>query len=622
MSSFPAIRRMRAAPRRALLAAAALVAALSSSCVESAPAGPVATLVPAEALAAVVVESPYKFYAAAEAFWKAAGLDKTLGSDLQGLLQKSVPNSAQALQVLDFARPWALAVLPGDGTKKTRQVLYVAYRSKPDELVSKLFGSGSMKLVANAKGYIVLSDAEGELAFPPAKGADLSRLSRYPASSVKLWGDPAALRRALSDSYKPIDQAIRRFVSPPAAPGPALAGDPKAAVKALEDLGLSLLAQLGLADAALEPGSTGLILRGGVAAKAGSDLQKAIAAASFAPSALDWAPQLPAGDMYGYAWSMDPGIASGLYGRMMEPLFASLGLPKDIAAKAASLQAKWSKASGPRGAMSMDLEIDAGALAGAKDLKDEDAAAVAALMKKMLKIRFDILQEAKDEAGYRALVKGLPKDADFQAFSKAYVQAFGLSLEIKNQDKKDGSFSYGELGFDFKVVDAAKLGGLDSEEGSSSGKEAVEAVLAALGSMSASRWAVSNGRFAATSGDLARLKALVSRKAADKGLASDPAFAAFAKTMPAKTVMVGSLSMRKLFGMAKDIASAAGGSGGASPAMPDPSLFGSWYSYLAVDARGLAPGLEAGLLVPASDVGALVQSGGALFKGAASGGGI
>jgi hypothetical protein len=55
--------------------------------------------------------------------------------------------------------------------------------------------------------------------------------------------------------------------------------------------------------------------------------------------------------------------------------------------------------------------------------------------------------------------------------------------------------------------------------------------------------------------------------------------------------------------------------------MPDPSLFGNWYSYLALDARGLAPGFEAGLLVPASDIGALIKSGGALFN-KASGGGI
>ena len=82
--------------------------------------------------------------------------------------------------------------------------------------------------------------------------------------------------------------------------------------------------------------------------------------------------------------------------------------------------------------------------------------------------------------------------------------------------------------------------------------------------------------------------------------------------MPLKTVMVGSLSMRKFIGMISDILSASG----TSPvSMPDSALFSSWYSYIALDARGLAPGLEAGFLIPAFDIGALVKSGSALFKG-------
>jgi len=51
--------------------------------------------------------------------------------------------------------------------------------------------------------------------------------------------------------------------------------------------------------------------------------------------------------------------------------------------------------------------------------------------------------------------------------------------------------------------------------------------------------------------------------------------------------------------------------------MPDPSIFSSWYSYFAVDSRGGAPGLEAGFLIPASDIGAMAKLGGSLFKGKA-----
>jgi len=478
-----------------------------------------------------------------------------------------------------------------------------------------------MHKIADAKGYAVLSDSDGDIPFPPAKGADLSRLSRYPISSIKIWGDPQAIRRATQDSYKPIDEAIRRFVSPPASGAPA--ADPKAAANAIAELGLSLLGQLGLADAAVEPSATGIVLRVGVAAKTGSDLQKALAAATLAPSALDWASQLRADEMYGYAWSMDPAVASGLYAQMMGPLFTSLGLPKDIGARATALQAKWSKAAGPRGAIGMDLDIDASAISKAKSLDSEDPAALGDFIKKMLRIRFDLLQDVKDEAGYRALIKGIATDPDYLALSKAYSDTLGISIGIKTQDKKDGAFSYGELGLDLKVVDSSKLGALDSAAGSKSSAAAAEAALAAVSSMINMRWTISNGRFVATAGDLAALKALAASKSADPSLAADPAFAAFAKTMPAKTFVVGSLSMRKMMGMVSDIMAAESGAGGSPPnALPDPSKFGSWYSYFAINAAGLAPGLEAGFMVPASDIGVLVQSGGSLFKPKASSGGV
>jgi len=80
--------------------------------------------------------------------------------------------------------------------------------------------------------------------------------------------------------------------------------------------------------------------------------------------------------------------------------------------------------------------------------------------------------------------------------------------------------------------------------------------------------------------------------------------------------MVGSLSVRKLVKSVSDILAASGRAGDGSRAspMPDPTLFGSWYSYFAIDERSPSLGLEAGFLMPASDIGALVRSGRALFK--------
>jgi len=592
---------------RDFLFVAALAALLSASCVESGPAGPTATLIPSDAIAAVVVESPYKLYAAAEQFWKAAKLDAEVGSDLQGLLEKSVPDSRRTLEALDFARPWALAILPASGPaggdKKTRELLYIPFRAAPEEIVGKL--AGSMKVVAKAKGYIVLSDAEGQISFPPAKGADLSRLTRYSASSIKLWGDPAAIRRATSDGYKPIAEAVRRFVTEPPASG---APGPAATAQAMGELGLSLLAQLGLADASIEPLSSGLTLRGGSAAAKGSDLQKALAAASFGPPALDWASQVDSESMYGLAWSMDPALSSGLYQGMAGSLFAGLGLPGELAAKASAIQAKWSKAGGPRGAMSLDVDVDAAALSGVLGLESEGSAAIADFIKKAVRIKFDMLQDIKNEAAYRALLQGMASDPDYLAFTKAYADAFGLSFSMKSQEKKEGAFSYGELGIKLKVVDGDKLDALGGS--SSSSKALPEEVLAAFESLVGARWTISNGRFVSTSGDLAALKALAARKSAPKSLAADSAFAAFAKTMPPKTLCVGVFSMKKLMSLAGSLVAATGRDTGKF----DPESFSSWYSYIAVDARGLAPGLEAGLLIPASDIGAVAQASGAFKK--------
>ncbi len=244
----------------------------------------------------------------------------------------------------------------------------------------------------------------------------------------------------------------------------------------------------------------------------------------------------------------------------------------------------------------------------------------------MLKIKFDMMQDVKDEASYRALIKGLSSDPDYLAFAKAYTDAFGLSIAVKNQDKKDGAFSYGELGIEIKVVDSAKLEALGSNSGtgptSTSSQAATEAVLAALGNLVTARWTISNGRFVATGGDSGRLKALAARTSADKSLGADPVFAAFAKSMPPKTFLVGSLSMSKLLGVASKLIAATGAGGASASSMPDPSLFGSWYSYCAIDALApgpsSGPGIEAGILIPASDIGAIVHSSGALFGPKAS----
>jgi hypothetical protein len=612
----------RPALARAARAAGALLlaAVVTVACVESVPAGPVIPLVPGNAIAAIVVESPYKLFSACEGFWKSAKLDQLIGSGLEDLLTKSVPNAEQAKQVLDFARPWALAALPTATPGKIDAVIYVPYRSDPDAFLAGILGSGStLKVVAKAKGYAMLAESQDVPAFPTAKSLDLKALARYPVGSVKLWGDVNAIYESTKDQYKPIEDAMRGFVTDPSAAGTGgtgLASNPEAMLKTFAELGMSLLKQLKTADAALVLNADGATVRVGASTVAGSELQKTLAKAGKGASALDWASQVDADAFYGLSWAMDPSSTTDFYKQFLNPLLSSLGLKKEVVNSIWAYQDKWMKAAGARGAMSFDFSVDPSAIAGASSMDPNDPAAVADFMKNLMSFKVDALMEVKDEAGYRALLKGYATDPDLKAFMKAYAELFGMEIAFTNADKKDGSFSYGEIGLSIKITDPTKLGvaeGIPESE-----RASVEAALDAVSSMLRMRWAVSGGKCFVTTGEAAELKALAARKAAPKSIAADPSFVAFSKTIPQKPVLVLSMSMKKLMDMAGDVAGAAGAAGGMQQ-NPLAGLegLGNWYAYVSVDA---ASALELGYFVPASDIGAIVRFGIMMSSQAKSGG--
>lgn len=592
-----------------------LAAAVAVACVESAPAGPVIPLIPGNSIAAIVVESPYKLFSACDGFWKSSKLDKTIGSGLEDLLTKSVPNAEQAKQVLDFARPWAMAVIPTQTPGKVDAVLYVPYRADPDAFLAGLLGtSSSLKVVAKAKNYAVLAEGQDVPAFPTAKPLDTKSLSRYPAGSIKLWGDVNALAALAKDGYKPIEDSMRGFVTEPAqagaagAPGGVMA-DADKMLKAFGDIGMSLLKQLKTADAALVPSADGLAIRVAASPAAGTDLQKSLAKMNKGASALDWASQVDADSFYGLSWSMDP-AASADFKQYMAPLLTSLGLPKAAVDGIWAYQDKWTKAAGPRGAMSFDFSFDAAAIAKASGMDSSDPAAIADFMKELMSFDVDAVMEVKNESAYRALMKGYADDPDLKSFMKAYADLFGIEIAFANADKKDGSFAYGELAFSIKVVDPSKLGGADQ-------KEAMDAAMQALSSMMKMRWTVSGGKCFVSMGDAAQLKALAGRKQAAKSITADPSFAAFSKTIPQKPVMILSMSMKKLMDMVGDI-TAATGQAGANPLAGIEGL-GNWYGYASVDA---ASSIELGYFIPAADVGVLARVIAMFSAQAKSGGGV
>lgn len=588
---------------------------LLATCVEEPPAGPVPALVDGKAAAAVLVDSPFALFQALDSFWNSAGIQAVAGSDLQGLLRKSLPNADAAAAALDFARPWALSFIPlSPDSKETRTVVCLPVRDANAPFLKGLGDQAGMKLVAQASGYLVFATGDGPVEFPPSHPLDLRRLSAYPAASIKAWADPSFLHRLTMDEWKPMESAARRFVS-------GEEGGQEAAKSAVKSLGLALLAQLGGADAAIVPDASGISFRIGTSLVPGSDLERFARAAAAAPSALDWSGRVRSDAFYGYAWSLAPTAIEGLYGSLVGPALMALGLDRATADRVTALEKRWAGVSGPRGAASFDFALDAHAIAGL-DPKAGGPDDFAKALVKAMKINLDIAEEVQDGQRYAELLRGVNADPDFQAIAQIYRDKLGLDFQITTSDQSEGDFAFGLLRFAFAISDPKKFAAL-AQPSSGTGTAAeideaaqagAKAVLEALGDLMRLRWTVADGRFVATTGDAASLKALAAQSAASPSLADDPAFSSFAKTLPATPLSVGYLSMRRLAQFVRDLA--AESAPGTAVGSIDPSRLGSWYGYLSAgDASPSGPAsMETGCFVPASDIKYLIQIVGALGK--------
>lgn len=587
-------------PMLRIIGALLLCALVVVACVESVPTGPVIPLVPTDAVAAVIVESPYKLFSSCDAFWKAGGFDALAGLGLEDLLKSVVPNAEQAAKVLDFARPWALVLLPSDSPKDVKYSLFIPYRSDPESFLATLLGSSSpLKVAAKAKSYVMLSDGQSTPAFPAAKTIDTKALARYPAGSVKLWGDVKRLAAILKDSYTPIEDAMRNYLADPSKPKsvPDLMKDPDKMVKTMIDSLTKLFDQIDSADAALVVNADGMTIRSGAKAGNGSDIQKLLAKAAKGGSALDWVSQVDSSALYGLSWAMNYADSIEVLKKYLRPVYESMGFDKTTIDALFRFEDKYSKVVGDRGALSFDLDIDMSTIANAGSLDSTDTKALAEFMKKLFSFKLGAVMEAKDEATYRTLMRGLGKDPDLNAFSKLYSNMFGLDLAFTSEEKKDGSFSYIEIGFSMKVNDPSKLG--FGESMSKSDKEAFDTLVTTIGSMFKIRCAVSGGKCFMTIGDVAALKTLMSRKAAPASLVSLPSYAAFSKMLPKKPVCILSISAARLGEMLSGISSATGETDSEAAMLAKIDGLSTWYFYLSVLDESSA---EAGFFIPISDI--------------------
>ncbi len=581
----------RTTPLRTLLPLFALVALLSSACVEGSPAGPVVSLIPKDAAIALVAEKPAQLYAALERFWTSARVATIAGGELETFVAQ-IPNRAAIEKSLDAARPWAVAFVPAEpGSKELRALVYLPYRGQNIDALRSLAGDRFQLLYqAKKEGYVIFGDESYPLSFPPKEARDLKELARYPANALKIWADPVALKRLATNDFEAIKAEVRRLV------GSGGMASRDTALKALENGALSLLAELGSADAALVFSSEGLLVRIGANALAGASMEKLFARAALAPSALEWAGQVSAEALYGYAWSIEPTVATELSALYLKLLSSGLvGQAGDegqklatLVERYAALMAKWSALSGPRGAASFDLDIDPAVIA-ALDSATGDGQALSEALATAFALRLEAFQEVKDEAQYRKLVQNMAQDPELAAILSQFSELFGMSMELAHTDKKEGAFAYGELGFSLRIIDEAKFGA----QGESA--EAARAALEAVARLFTLRYATSKGRIVISLGSPAELKALADRAAAPHAIAADPTFVSFSKQLPARVQLIGSLSMRRLAGMI--VKALPAGQGSAF----DPAGFSNWYSYLALEGRAGASRLETGFMLPAGD---------------------
>ncbi|MGO8694688.1 MAG: hypothetical protein ACLQMF_13585 [Rectinemataceae bacterium] len=582
---------------------AILPALLLSACVAMRPAGPVVPLIASDAVAAVVVDSPFGLYRALDAFWYSAGMGAAVGSGLRGFVNKNVPGIDRAVLSLDFARPWALAVLPlSSGSAENRILVYIPYRDGASGFPDKLGSKAGLRLVKRAEGYAVYATGEGDVDFPPAKALDLESLARYPAASIKVWVDPRLIRGSAGNGWKPIEDAAGGLATgEPGGP----AGDSVGPVNSLSRLGLALLSQLRAADAALVPDATGLTVRLGATPTEGSLAARLMSRAAASPSALDWADSVRADRLCGWTWSLDPEAAAGFARTFTPALLSTLGLNGDASERVAPLEARWAAAAGPHGAAAFDISVGPTALEGRSGQHDPRTIAEA------LRLDLEFVQELRDKTAYSRLLGGIGSDPDLRAVLDICRGATGLDITPSDRDMQKGSYSYGELRLKFAIADAGKFSEFVDSILTRAGERAA---LEALSGIVDLRWKAEDSRLSATTGDTAELRAMVARSRSVPTLAEDRDFVAFEKTIPPAAISVGYLSMRRLGELIRQLfPSWAVGSGESSP---DTKRLRPLYDYLsaipaappaAAATSASLPSIEAGCFIPASDIGFLIH---------------
>ncbi len=548
--------------RRILIPAAAAVLLLAS-CVSSG--GDASPLVPADAYAALVVEAPASLFRSAEDFVREAGLDRfTRGRTLAEILREEAGGKEgfrEASEVLDFGRPMVLAVLPDpNGTEDSPGAVLWLPLKKDKGAFERLRAAltGFEGEAAFVEGYAVLGLKGPAPTALPKKTADLSRLSAYPADSVKAWINVEALRGDFSDRWGSVlKEALRTGEAgipesgtedDPDAPynynernfdwedyegesggtGP-MAGLLGGAAEPAELL-KKAAENLRTVDFAVGVDGRGFHFRAGAVPDPDRALGK-LAAAAGPARGIPFLKYLEADSLAGGAASFDPGAL----GDFAELYVKALGMEKLLGKKYFDILESSYAAQGADSAFSFDVAVDPDFLEKAG--RAQSPGEISELLERSLAFEAAGAGSLRDREAYRAVLRKLGEGGLFGEAFRELLGSSGLTLGLKVSEGSVEGIPYDSIRID--------LGGEGLGADPSLG-----AVLDVLLDKLTFHAGYSKDRYFLVLGDPAKLPAAVRRDGAVRPLGGDASYKAFAAGLPKETRGVYYLSLKRIFGLA------------------------------------------------------------------------
>lgn len=574
--------------KRATLGCLAIIVCAAftlAACDDESSAEPRPALVPSDAAFAVIVDRPAALLNGAAELWNAAGLEKSYGADLMGFLVKNVPRAEEFAAAVDRGRSIALVYLPVAPGSTELTTLFLIPVKPGEEAVASELPMGSLRYAGIREGYALFTDGapgdDGAIDFPPARSLDLSALSKYPSDSIKLWASPAAMAFSAGGGFVGLSEAGRRFVTPVG---------PEADRARLLDWGLSILDELGSSDGAVVVSRSGVALKARVRAEKDTQTERLILLGAKAPDALDWAGQIEANALFGFAWSSTPDFAAAMTGLALSVPGIEHG--PELAARRALFRDLETNALGTRGAFSLDFGLDQAALASLDRFSSEEE--IGKAIDSYFHFDLELIGELKDAKAFIPLLNAILADESLKATLEKSATEQGLTVGVTSKRRSSQGALSGQIEFLFGIGDAGKLGLSDDAQ-----TAIYRAILESLSRKIALRWSAAGSRYVVANADWQAISTLAGRGKARKSVQDDPAFRSFASTFPSRTQYIVSFSTQRLMGILKSTL---------SPDAIDPEAFDCWYGYLsATDQSGEAV-LELGFFVPASDIKATIEA--------------